>query len=148
TLTEGKPSVRRIVPASGFDENHVLAHAAAAESHSEHPLARAIVDHAAARQVLVPNVQQFESDPGLGVWGVVDGKRVLVGNRRLLERDGVDPGPLASVASRERESGAAAIYAAINGAVAGLLVIADAVKPTTREALRQLEELDVHVVML
>jgi Cu+-exporting ATPase len=148
TLTEGKPSLREVVPAPTFAEADVLRCAATVEFVSEHPLARAVVDGAAARQLSLGEAQEFDSDPGLGVWGTVDGERVLVGNARLMERHGVDVSTLSASAAKERAAGATAIYVAIAGRAAGLLVIADAIKPTTPEALAALKELGVKVVML
>jgi Cu+-exporting ATPase len=148
TLTEGRPSVRRVVPAGGFDELDVLRNAAAVETPSEHPLARAIVEHSAARGVRLPQVRDFQSDPGLGVWGSVDGAAVSVGNLRLMERGGVDVSGLAAAAQHERRAGATVIYVAVGAVPAGLLAIADAVKATTAEALAALDTLGVKVVML
>src|SRR5262249_47062287 len=102
----------------------------------------------AARQVRPTAAKTFESDPGLGVWGAVDGKRVLVGNLRLMQRNGVDVAELAERADQQRARGATAIYVAVDARVAGLLVIADAIKSTTPDALEALKNLDVGVVML
>jgi Cu+-exporting ATPase len=148
TLTEGKPSLRRVIPAAGFTEAEVLRMAAAVEHASEHPLARAVVEHAASQGVQLPAAAQFESDPGLGVWAAIDGRQVSVGNARLMQRQGADVSALASVAERERANGATAVYVAVGGKAAGLLVIADAVKATTPEALVALKALDVKVIML
>jgi Cu+-exporting ATPase len=148
TLTEGKPSLRRVLAAPGFTEAEVLRNAAAVEHASEHPLARAIVEHAARQRAEVPSASQFNSDPGLGVWAIIDGKQVLVGNARLMKQHGADVTALAPVAEHERANGATAIYVAVGGRAAGLLVIADAVKATTPEALAALKDLDVKVIML
>jgi Cu+-exporting ATPase len=148
TLTEGKPSLRRVTAAGAFDEAAVLSHAAAVEAASEHPLARAIVEHAAARGVKPAPASGFDSDPGLGVWGEVAGKRVLVGNLRLMERHGVDVSSLRAGAEAERAQGSTAIYVAIDGRAAGLLVIADAVKATAPEAIAALREAGVRIIML
>jgi Cu+-exporting ATPase len=148
TLTEGKPSLRRVVAVNGFDEAVVLEHAAAVEAASEHPLARAIVEHAAARGVAPAPAAGFDSDPGLGVWGDVAGKPVLVGNLRLMERHGVDVAALRASADAERAQGSTAIYVAIDGRPAGLLVIADAIKATTPEAIAALREAGVRIIML
>jgi P-type Cu+ transporter len=145
TLTEGKPSVKRVLPASGFGESEVLRLAAAAEQPSEHPLARAIVTGAAARGLAPPPVQEFGSDPGLGVWGRVDNRRVAVGNPRLMERERV---ALDAFAPLPRGDGATAIYVAIDGRAAGVLSIADAVKATTPEAIAALKEAGIRIVVL
>jgi P-type Cu+ transporter len=145
TLTEGKPSVKRVLPASGFGESEVLRLAAAAEQPSEHPLARAIVKGAAARGLAPPPVQEFGSDPGLGVWGRVDNRRVAVGNPRLMEREHL---ALDAFARLPRGDGATAIYVAIDGRAAGVLSIADAVKATTPEAIAALKEAGIRIVVL
>jgi len=148
TLTEGKPSVRHVLPVDGLEEGEVLRNAAAVEAASEHPLARAVVEFAASRRSKLPVVTNFDSDPGLGVWGNVEEKQVLVGNIRLMERHGVDVGALAARAEKERASGASVVYVATDHVAAGLLVIADAVKPTTPDALADLKDLGVRVIML
>ena len=148
TLTEGKPSLERLVVAPGFEEKMVLRLAAAAESPSEHPLARAIVAAAAARNIALPAVADFDSDPGLGVWANVDAERAIVGNSRLMERFGVDATSLASAAEEARGRGATAVYAAIAGRLAGVLVIADAIKPTTPAAIAALKGVGVRIIML
>jgi Cu+-exporting ATPase len=118
------------------------------ESASEHPLARAIVEGAKARDMRVATVAEFESDPGLGVWATVDGKRVLVGNLRLMERHKVDVAALAALADGERARGATAVYVSLDGQAAGVLTIADAVKRTTPEALQALKAAGVRIIML
>jgi Cu+-exporting ATPase len=148
TLTEGKPSLERVLPAAGFDEATVLGLAAAVEQPSEHPLARAIVAGAAARGVTGAAVTEFASDPGLGVWGRVEAASVAVGNRHLMQRLGVDVGDLKAAADREREQGATAIFVAVDGRAAGLVVVADPIKPTTPEALAGLRAQGVRLVML
>jgi Cu+-exporting ATPase len=148
TLTEGKPSLRRVAPVGGFDEAAVLNHAAAVEAASEHPLARAIVEHAAVRGVRPEAASGFDSDPGLGVWGDSAGKRVLVGNLRLMERHRVDVSSLRASAEAERAQGSTAIYVAVDGRAAGLLVIADAVKATAPEAIAALRKAGVRIIML
>ena len=148
TLTEGKPSLRRVLPAAGFAEQEVLRAAAAVEHASEHPLARAVVEFATGEGLKLPSVAEFDSHPGLGVWALIDGKQVLVGNARLMQQHKVDVATLAPLAERERANGATAIYVAVGGSAAGLLVIADAIKATTPEALAALKGLNVKVIML
>jgi Cu+-exporting ATPase len=148
TLTEGKPSLERVISADGFTEEDVLRLTAAAESASEHPLARAVVAAAAARSLRSLTVLDFESDPGLGVWADVDGQRVSVGNLRLMARGGIDAAPLAGAAAEARARGATAVYAAVAGRLAGLLVIADAIKPTTQVAIAALKKARIRIIML
>ncbi|MFP5304584.1 MAG: HAD-IC family P-type ATPase, partial [Gammaproteobacteria bacterium] len=93
-------------------------------------------------------VDDFGSDPGRGVWGTVDNRCVLVGNLRLVQEQKLDPGALASAADAERAQGATAVYAIVDGALAGLLIIADAIKPTTAEAAQALKDEGIRVIML
>jgi Cu+-exporting ATPase len=148
TLTEGKPSLRRVLPAPDRDEAYVLRYAAAVESASEHPLARAVVQAAAARNLRAPGAKEFDSHPGLGVWAVVEGKRVLVGNARLMQQHAIDVSELLPAAEEQQADGATAIYLAVDGRVCGLLVIADAIKATSPEAIAALNELGVKLIML
>jgi len=96
----------------------------------------------------VPAAESFESDPGLGVWGVIENQRVLVGNARLMERHNIDLSSVAGTAQAERAKGATAIHVAVDGRVAGTLTIADAIKRTTPEALRALKDMGVRIIML
>jgi len=148
TLTEGRPSLRRVIAVDGGDEEDVLRLAAAVESSSEHPLGRAIVDGAKERGTSAPAVEHFDSDPGLGVWGDVDGRRVLVGNLRLMEQHEVRSQALADAAEQERERGATAIFVAVDGAAAGVLIVEDAIKETTPAAIAALKRKGLRVVML
>jgi Cu+-exporting ATPase len=148
TLTEGKPSLRRAIAASGFVEDEVLTCAASVESASEHPLARAIVDGARSRGHALADAGEFDSDPGLGVWGRVSEREVLVGNLRLMRRHEVAVDELAKLAEAERSEGATAIYVAIDGRPAGLLVVADAIKETTPAAIDTIRKAGIRVLML
>ena len=147
TLTEGKPSLRA-VRATGAGEDEVLALAAAVESASEHPLARAIVEGARARGVTLPAVEGFQSDPGLGAWARVGGREVLVGNARLLESRGIAIAGAAAAADEARSRGETAIFVAAAGSTLGMIGVADAIKPTTREAVQALQAEGVRVIML
>ncbi len=138
----------QVAAAEGFDEAQVLGLVAAIESSSEHPLGRAIVDGARERGVEIVEAASFESDPGLGVWGRVGDHDVQVGNARLMKNRGVDPDALAEVADAERAKGATAIYAAVDGKLAGVLIIADAIKGTTPSAIEALRPMGLRVVML
>jgi P-type Cu+ transporter len=148
TLTAGKPSLQRVIPSPGFDETQVLRLAAAVEAASEHPLARAIVDGAKARGIAPPEAADFESDPGRGVSARVETQRASVGNLRLMRQLGVDVAALAARADEERALGATSIYAAVDGRLAGLLVVADPIKPTTPDAIAALKHAGVRVIML
>jgi Cu+-exporting ATPase len=149
TLTEGKPSLQAVVALPGITETELLRLAAAAESSSEHPLARAIVEGAKAHYLgALPVVQNFQSDPGMGVWGLIENRRVLVGNVHLLERNGVAAGELTRNADAYRAKGHTAIFVAVDGKPAGMLGVADAIKATTSEAVTSLKAQNIRIVML
>jgi Cu+-exporting ATPase len=147
TVTEGHPSVTRIVTTQGGDERRILAIAAALESHSEHPLAGAIVRAAKERNLELPSGAHFESIPGGGVRGEVEGQVVLAGRRTLLADSGI-----VELESLDGEAaqleGSTLVWLAIDGKAAGLLALADAIKATAAEAIASLHSLGLKVVML
>lgn len=148
TLTEGKPRVTGVEVASGFDVNTVLSLAAAIERSSEHPLAAAIV--AAAREANLPlaKVSDFASVTGKGVTGLVEGRRVALGNRPLMEQEGVSASDLERLAEPHRREGATALFVAVEGKPAGVVAVADPVKTTTPQALETLRADGIRIVML
>ena len=148
TLTEGKPSVTRIVAAPGYAEEDVLRFAASVERASEHPLARAIVTHAEARKIATVAVGEFDSPTGKGAFGTVDGHRVVLGNAGFLAEQGVDVTALSAQADDLRGDGATAIFAGIDGKAAGIIAIADPIKTSTRDALAALTSEGISIVML
>ncbi|MFT4026187.1 MAG: heavy metal translocating P-type ATPase [Novosphingobium sp.] len=148
TLTEGRPAVARIVPNDGCDEVELLRLAAAVERASEHPLALAIVAEAEARNIVLPSVSDFDSPSGKGATGIVDGKRIMLGNVAFLAEAGIETDRLAADAEALRGDGATAIYVAIDDRVAGVIAIADRVKATTAEALAGLRSEGIEIVML
>ncbi|WP_156839122.1 heavy metal translocating P-type ATPase [Novosphingobium aquimarinum] len=148
TLTEGKPSVTRIVPAGGFDADELLRLASGVERASEHPLALAIVAAAEAKGISIPSVREFDSPTGKGAIGLVDGKRITLGNARFLEENGIAAGSMAKQADELREDGATGIFMGVDGQVAGAFAIADPVKETTPAALSALRSEGIAVVML
>jgi Cu+-exporting ATPase len=141
TLTEGKPKLVSVKPESGYDEAALLRLAASLERGSEHPLASAIVQGAEARGLTPATAIDFESMTGMGVRATVDGVKVIVGNRKLMEDSGVD----VTAAAPEAD---AVIFVAVNGKFAGLLTVADPIKQTTPEAIRKLHEEGIRIVML
>ena len=147
-LTEGKPNVVAIVTAQGWTEDDILRLAASVERASEHPLAAAIVRAATARGLAFGAVTDFESPAGLGAGGTVDGKAVRLGNAGYLSGLKIATAALDSEAERLRGDGATAIYVAVDGALAGLIAIADPVKATTPAALRALAADGIRVIML
>ena len=148
TLTEGRPAVTAIVPAEGFTEEEALHLAASVERASEHPLALAIVRAAEERGLELAPVADFDSPTGKGALGVVEGKRIPLGNAKFLAEQGVDVAPLADQADRLRADGATAIFMGVDGRVAAIFAIADPVKPSTPEALKALKAQGIRVVML
>ena len=148
TLTEGKPRLATLVPMPGQSENDMLRLAASLERGSEHPLAAAIVGGAEARGITLAEAREFRSITGKGVVGLVDGKRVALGNPSLLAELEVAALDLAERAEELRKDGQTVMYVVVEGAVAGLLGVADPVKRSTAEAIRLLHADGVKIVML
>jgi len=154
TLTEGRPAVTQVVPASRADGepfadvDEILRLAAGVERASEHPLADAIVAAATEKGIVIPEVSDFDSPAGRGVIGLVEGRRVLLGNATFAGSQDVDTSALADEADRLRSEGATAIFVGIDGQPAGIVAIADPVKATTPAALTALRDDGVEVVML
>jgi Cu+-exporting ATPase len=148
TLTVGKPKLTQVVAQAPWAENDVLRLVASLERGSEHPLAAAIVAGAEERKLAIAPTSEFASHTGKGVSGRVDGRVVLLGNIALLADAGVDPGPLSARAEALRAAGQTVMFAAVDGALAGLIAVADPVKPTTAEALGQLKAEGLRLVML
>jgi Cu+-exporting ATPase len=148
TLTEGKPKVVAIVTAAGHSEEEVLRFAASVERSSEHPLAAAIVATAGERGVTLQSVMGFDSPAGKGAIGMVERKRIALGNARFLAELGIETDALSSEAERLRPDGATAIFIAIDGKLAGVIAIADPVKATTPAALDALRRDGLRIVML
>jgi Cu+-exporting ATPase len=148
TLTEGRPAVTDILPAPGFDEAELLRLAASLERSSEHPLADAILRAATERGLKLSEASEFDSPVGKGVLGVVDGQRIVLGGARLMRDQGVDTTSLQGEAERLGGQGTTALFATIDGRLAGLLGVADPIKPTTLEAVRALQAQGVRLVMM
>ena len=148
TLTEGKPSVTSIFAVEGQDENELLRFTAAVEQASEHPLAAAIVKAAKERKLEIPKVMGFDSPSGKGAIGMVERKRIVIGNAKFMAELKIATTNLEAKADHMRSDGATAIFVAINGKVAGAIGIADAVKPTTAHALQALRAAGIRIVML
>jgi Cu+-exporting ATPase len=148
TLTEGKPRLLTVRPEPHLDDATLLRLAASLESVSEHPLAGAIVAGARERHVVLAPVLHFASKTGKGVAGSVEGHAVVIGNLRYLEELGVDAGTLHARAEELRLAGQTVMFVAVDGRAAGLVGVADPVKPTTREAIEALHRAQVKVVML
>ncbi len=148
TLTEGKPKLVSVAPLNGVDKETLLHLAATLEKGSEHPLAAAIVKGAQEREIKLEDAEDFEYLTGKGVTGKVDGQQVALGNRRLLEEMGIDPGKLAEQAEALRKEGQTVMFVAIEGRAAGLVGVADPIKATTPAAIERLHGDGMRVVML
>jgi len=148
TLTEGKPKLVSVFTTELIDEPTLMRLAASLERGSEHPLAEAIVAGAEARAVELTDVTAFDSLTGRGVMGQVDGHKVGLGNRNLFEDLGVDPGELATKAESLRADAQTVMFVAVDGKAAGLIGVADPIKESTPEAIRQLQEDGIRIVML
>ena len=148
TLTEGKPKLVEVVAASGMDKNKLLLLAASLEKGSEHPLAAAIIQGAADQGLHLSDAKNFASHTGKGVSGEVDGQVVLLGNGALLEEFKVDAGSLAEQARAMRSEGQTVMFVGIDGKIGGLLAVADPIKKTTPEAIKQLHAEGIRIVML
>ena len=148
TLTEGKPKLAKIVTADSIDENDLLRLAASVERGSEHPLALAILDGARGRALALSEVAGFASSSGKGASGIVDGKRVALGNAVLMGEANIATTSLDAAAEAARHDGATAIYVAIDGRAAGVIAIADPVKPSAKAAMAALRAAGLRIVML
>lgn len=148
TLTEGKPKLVGVKPAPGFDEERLLLLVASLEQTSEHPLAAAIVAGVEARGIKLSATEAFESVTGKGVRGTVEGIRIALGNRKLMEDAEVNIESLAENAEAMRADGETVMFVALDGKAAGLIGVADPIKPTTQEAIRQLRDEGIRIVML
>ena len=148
TLTEGKPRLISIIPVRDREEGELLSLAASLERGSEHPLAAAIVSGAEERGIKLANAREFRSITGRGVVGSVDGKQVALGNRKLLEELHVGASDLSNRSEELSKDGHTVMYVVVEGMMAGLLSVADPVKPSTPEAIRMLHEDGIKIVML
>jgi Cu+-exporting ATPase len=148
TLTEGKPRLVAVHPASGFNEKELLALAASLERGSEHPLAAAIVKGAEEQGLALTEAKDFRSETGKGVTGTVDGRVVTIGKASLLQDSGIDPGPLLEAASQRQAEGEGVVFVIVDGRAAGLLAVADPVKQSAAAAIANLRANGVAVVML
>jgi Cu2+-exporting ATPase len=148
TLTEGKPSLTEVVPVAGWTEDDLLALAASAEHGSEHPLSRAIVEGAAARGIDIRPAEDFRAIAGHGVEARVADRRVVLGNAKLMRDQGVATGDLEERAAGLAERGRTPIFAAVDDRAAGIIAVADTIKPGARLAVRRLKDLGIEVVMM
>ena len=148
TLTRGEPQLTDVLPAEGFTEEELLQLAAAAERGSEHPLGESIVRAAQERGLELPAVKDFNAVPGHGIEATVDGRRVLLGNRKLMEREGVDVSALQAELERLADEGKTPMFVAVDGKAAGLVAVADTLKESSKEAVAALHRLGLEVAMI
>jgi Cu2+-exporting ATPase len=148
TLTEGEPSLVSVKTVENCSEQELLRLAASAEHASEHPLSQAIVRAAEERGIAVPEAVDFQSIAGHGVEATVDGRSVLLGNARLMRDRNVDARTLEAAADDAAGNGQTPIFAAIDGRLVGILLLADTIKPGARDAVRQLQAAGIEVVMI
>ncbi|RIV83983.1 copper-translocating P-type ATPase [Aurantiacibacter xanthus] len=147
TLTKGKPKLVAVLPQPGKDEEEVLRVAASLERGSEHPLAEAIVNGAEERAISLVEAREFEAVTGKGVKGEVDGHAVSLGNKAMIEDLGLAAGDLVEKANQRRDEGETVMFVAIDGAIAGLVSVADPIKETTPDALKALHTLGLRIIM-
>ena len=147
TLTEGRPVFDTALAVPDGDDTEVLRLAASLDQGSEHPLAAAIVDAARERGLTLSRVEDFESSSGIGVRGVVDGRRLVLGNTALMEQEGIDVTALRDAGEAQRRQGGSVMYLGNQGALLGLLAVSDPIKANTPEAVASLHEAGMRVVM-
>jgi Cu+-exporting ATPase len=149
TLTEGKPRATQVIATSQWHEDDILKFAASVERHSEHPLALAIIQAAETKNLNLPKVDQFNSVTGEGVTGIVEGKKVLVGNPHLFESNQVSvSADLLARAKEAQEQAQTAMFVSIDGQLAGIILVADPIKELTAKAIEELHRLGLKVIML
>ena len=148
TLTEGKPTLSVVIPQPGINEDDLLQLVASLERSSEHPLAAAIVKGAEAKKLSLSDVDEFNSTTGKGVKGTVTGKQVAVGNAELFRDLSVDPGPLLDRAEALRKEGQTVMLVAVDGKAAGIVGVADPIKESTPDAIRELKAAGLKIIMV
>jgi P-type Cu+ transporter len=147
TLTEGKPAFEQVIAANGFDADEILRWAASLDQGSEHPLADAIVAAARTKNLPLDKPEKFESSTGIGVRGIVNAKKLALGNTALMTQDYVNVTELSAKADELREQGASVMYLAADGVLAGILAVSDPIKTTTPSALAALKTAGIRVIM-
>jgi Cu+-exporting ATPase len=148
TLTQGKPRLNSVLHGDDWDEKRLLNLGASLERGSEHPLSTAIVSGAQDQGAVLSKVENFRSFSGKGVAGRVDGRRIALGSRRLMDELGIDPGRWSEKADALRSEGQTVVFVAVDGEMAGLIGVADPIKETTPQAIRQLHAEGLRIVMV
>ena len=147
TLTKGEPEVTDLV-SRGYTDEEILFYAGSAEKGSEHPLGEAIIKKAREKNVAIKDPEDFEAVPGHGIRAVIDGRKVLLGNQKFMEEEGVEVGGLGRDASGLSEQGKTPMFLGVDGKVAGIVAVADSLKEDSIEAVRALHSLGIEVVMM
>jgi Cu+-exporting ATPase len=148
TITKGRPELTDVMPLEGFTEEELLRIAAVADRRSEHPLAEAIVKGASGRGMELGEPEQFNAIPGHGVEALVEGRRILVGNRKLMQRESVSLGDFEQWAARLADSGKTPMFVAVDGRPAGVIGVADTIKEDSVAAIHALRKMGLEVVMI
>jgi P-type Cu2+ transporter len=148
TLTEGKPAVTDLEPVADSNADELLRYAASADEPSQHPLAEAIVRAAKEKNLNVITPETFDSVPGHGVVATVEGKKVLIGNKKLIDKEKVNVGELESKVSQLASEGKTAMYVALDGKALGVIAVADTIRDSARKAIQSLHHLGIKTVML
>lgn len=148
TVTEGKPRVTDVVLAAGVTEEDLLMAAGSLEKASEHPLADAIVEYVQKKGASFRDVTKFQSIPGQGISGMIDGSRILAGNQRMMQEQKISLGKMAESGENLAEAGKTPLYFAKDGVLLGVICAADVGKPTSKQAIQEFEKMGIEVVML
>lgn len=148
TLTQGKPALTDVVAAEGFTKKEVLRFAASVEVGSEHPIAKAVVEGARSKKIRLSELRGFKAIKGKGVQALIDGKRVLVGNRLFMDDKGINVAPLEKELKRLEDEGKTAVLVAVNKRAAGICAVADTLKEDAVQAVRELHQMGLKTVMI
>lgn len=148
TLTKGKPEVTDIIPVGSINKDELLKLAGSIEKGSEHSLAEAIVKASEAKQITLSKVEKFRAIPGHGVEGIVDGKRIVFGNKRLMDKEAIDIGSANNEIGNMESEGKTVMMVGVENKLAGLIAVADIVKESAKEGLAALQKLGIEVVMI
>ncbi len=148
TITKGKPTVTDVIPVEGYDANTLLAMAASAEIGSEHPLGQAIVAQARERGLALEQAIAFTAITGRGIQATLQAQTILAGNRKLMDENGLSFATLQEVTNALAEEGKTPMFIAVDGKPAGIIAVADVVKPSSQEAIQRLQNMGLQVVMI
>ncbi len=148
TITEGKPSVTDVIQFNDFAKEELLMLAASVEHKSEHPLSKAIVEHAEKNQIVLQSVESFLANPGFGITGKVAGKNVVIGKEAIMRESLVNVSASEEMVSRLQQEGKTVVYVGVQRKLAGIIAIADTVRESSKEAIRKLQEMNISVALL